>query len=205
MLDRYGTDEQKAMIDGSITPASIASPWFDRARARLRRDPYGNASRSGDARQRQGLARQRPEDVGPRACMSRPIARCSPAPRARMGDARGITCLLVPRKPRASRSRSTCGPSTCRPTHPRVSFTDVFVPDDALFGEVGRGLSRRSVSCTRTGSGRRRVRWALRVYCINESVKYARERKRSARRWPRTRRSSGRWWSWRRRPRCCGC
>ena len=25
--------------------------------------------------------------------------------------------------------------------HPRVSFTDVFVPDDALFGEVGRGLS----------------------------------------------------------------
>ena len=34
------------------------------------------------------------------------------------GDGRGITAFLTPTSPPASRSRSSCGRSTCRPTTP---------------------------------------------------------------------------------------
>src|SRR4029077_16218934 len=52
-----------------------------------------------------------------------------------------------------------------------------FVPEDALFGEVGRGLSLAQCFVHEN-----RIRQAASlldaaVYCINESVKYARERK----------------------------
>ena len=63
MLDRYGTDDQKAMIDGSITGQVSHHLRPHRAGARFRRDAYGNQGRAGDPRQRQGLDHQRPEDV----------------------------------------------------------------------------------------------------------------------------------------------
>ena len=52
---------------------------------------------------------------GPPACTSPRIAPCSPAPAARTATRKGITCFLVPAERPASRSRSICGPSTCRP------------------------------------------------------------------------------------------
>ena len=89
--------------------------------------------------------------------------------------------------------------------HPRVSFTDVFVPDDALFGEIGRGLSL--AQCFVHENRIRQAASSLGAPSI-ASTKASNTRaneSRSARRWPKTRRSSGRWWNWRRRPRCCGC
>ena len=69
MLDRYGSDEQKAMIDGSITGKVPHHLWPHRARSRLGRDPHGNQGGAGDPRQRQGLDHQRREDVDDRhAC-----------------------------------------------------------------------------------------------------------------------------------------
>ena len=63
MLDRYGTDDQKAMIDGSITGKyritfGLTEPdhGSDATHMETRAVP-------GDPRQRQGLDHQRPEDV----------------------------------------------------------------------------------------------------------------------------------------------
>ena len=61
--------------------------------------------------------------------------------------------------------------------HPRVSFTDVCVPDDAMFGEVGRGLSLAQCFVHENRIRQAASSLGAAVYCINESVKYARERK----------------------------
>ncbi|HEY2070118.1 MAG TPA: acyl-CoA dehydrogenase, partial [Rhizomicrobium sp.] len=59
----------------------------------------------------------------------------------------------------------------------RVSFTDVFVPEDALFGEVGKGLSL--AQCFVHENRIRQAAGSLgsAVFCVEESVKYARVRK----------------------------
>jgi butyryl-CoA dehydrogenase len=57
------------------------------------------------------------------------------------GDARGITCFLVPAKAQGVKVEEYMWTFNMPTDHPRVSFTEVFVPEDALFGEVGRGLS----------------------------------------------------------------
>src|SRR5437899_12424619 len=61
--------------------------------------------------------------------------------------------------------------------HPRVSFTDVFVPEDALFGEVGRGLSLAQCFVHENRIRQAASSLGAAQYCINESVKYAKERK----------------------------
>src|SRR5258708_35514842 len=61
--------------------------------------------------------------------------------------------------------------------HPRVSFTDVFVPDDALFGEIGRGLSLAQCFVHENRIRQAASSLGAAVYCIEESGKYARERK----------------------------
>ena len=48
MLDRYGTDDQKAMIDGSITGKYRITFRPHRARPRLGCDAYGNQGCAGD-------------------------------------------------------------------------------------------------------------------------------------------------------------
>jgi alkylation response protein AidB-like acyl-CoA dehydrogenase len=61
--------------------------------------------------------------------------------------------------------------------HPRVSFSDVFVPEEALFGEVGRGLSLAQCFVHENRIRQAASSLGAAVYCIDESVKYARERK----------------------------
>jgi alkylation response protein AidB-like acyl-CoA dehydrogenase len=61
--------------------------------------------------------------------------------------------------------------------HPRMTFTDVWVPDSARLGPVDGGLS-----IAQSFVHQNRIRQAASslgaaVYCIEESVKYARERK----------------------------
>jgi butyryl-CoA dehydrogenase len=96
------------------------------------------------------------------------------------GDARGITCLLVPAKSEGVKVEEYMWTFNM-PTDIRVSFTDVFVPEDALFGEVG--LACRWQCFVHENRIRQASSLGAAVYCI-ASVKYARERSRSARRWP---------------------
>ena len=53
----------------------------------------------------------------------------------------------------------------------------LFVPDDALFGEVGRGLSLAQCFVHENRIRQAASSLGAAVYCINESVRYARERK----------------------------
>ena len=93
------------------------------------------------------------------------------------GDARGITCFLVPAKADGVKVEEYMWTFNMPTDHPRVSFTDVFVPDDALFGEIGRGLSLAQCFVHENRIRQAASSLGAAVYCIEESVKYARERK----------------------------
>src|SRR6202030_2308064 len=93
------------------------------------------------------------------------------------GDARGITCLLVPAKTKGVKVEEYMWTFNMPTDHPRVSFTDVFVPDDALFGEVGRGLSLAQCFVHENRIRQAASSLGAAVDCIEERGKYARERK----------------------------
>ncbi|HLK23259.1 MAG TPA: acyl-CoA dehydrogenase family protein [Caulobacteraceae bacterium] len=93
------------------------------------------------------------------------------------GDAAGITVFLVPAKSPGVKIEEYLWTFNMPTDHPRVSFTNVWVPDDAIWGVEGRGLglgqsfvhqNRIRQAASSLGAG---------VFCINESVKYARHRK----------------------------
>ena len=113
------------------------------------------------------------------------------------GDARGITCLMVPSDAPGVKVEEYLWTFNMPTDHPRVSFTDVWVPEDAdtLGPEDGRGLAKsHSCSYTRTASAKRpRSLGAPRSTASKESVKLCAGRaSRSASRSPTIRRSSGR-------------
>src|SRR5438045_5656044 len=93
------------------------------------------------------------------------------------GDARGITCFLVPAKTKGVKIKEYMWTFNMPTDHPRVSFTDVFVPEDSLFGEIGRGLSLAQCFVHENRIRQAASSLGAAVYCIQESVKYARERK----------------------------
>ena len=78
------------------------------------------------------------------------------------GDARGITCFLVPAKAEGVKIEEYMWTFNMPTDHPRVSFTDVWVPDDALFGEVGSGLSLAQRFVHENRIRQAASRWALR-------------------------------------------
>src|SRR5258708_33335517 len=114
--------------------------WPDRARARLGCDAYGNQGGTGDPRQHKGLAINGEKMWTPGMRVATHCARFARTS-GNDGDARGITCFLVPAKSAGVKVEEYMWTFNMPTDHPRVSFTDVFVPEDALFGEIGRGLS----------------------------------------------------------------
>ena len=93
------------------------------------------------------------------------------------GDATGITVFLVPSESPGLKVEEYLWTFNMPTDHPRVSLTDVWVPDEAIWGVEGRGLglgqsfvhqNRIRQAASSLGAG---------VFCINESVKYARHRK----------------------------
>ena len=93
------------------------------------------------------------------------------------GDARGITCLLVPNPTEGLKIEEWMWTFNMPTDHPRLSFTNVWVPDSAMLGEEGRGLA-----LAQSFVHQNRIRQAAgslgaAQYCVEESVKYARQRK----------------------------
>ena len=93
------------------------------------------------------------------------------------GDAHGITAFLVPMHAEGVKVEEYLWTFNMPSDHARVSFTNVRVPDAAIFGGEGRGLQ-----IVQHFFNENRIRQAASSlgaaqYCVNEAVKHANERK----------------------------
>ena len=93
------------------------------------------------------------------------------------GEAKGITCLLVPIDNPGMVVDEYMWTFNMPTDHPRMHFEDCWVPDSAVLGPVGGGLS-----IAQSFVHQNRIRQAASslgaaTYCVEESVKYARQRK----------------------------
>jgi alkylation response protein AidB-like acyl-CoA dehydrogenase len=92
------------------------------------------------------------------------------------GDAEGITCFIVPVETPGFNVEFMWWTFNMPTDHAEITLTDVRVPDTARLGDEGRGLA-----VAQTFVHENRIRQAASSlgaaqYCIDESVKYARER-----------------------------
>jgi alkylation response protein AidB-like acyl-CoA dehydrogenase len=93
------------------------------------------------------------------------------------GDGNGITAFLVPTSTPGFKVESFLWTFNMPTDHAHVSFTDVEVPDSAVFGQVGKGLQ-----VVQHFFNENRIRQAASSlgaaqYCIDQAVAYARERR----------------------------
>jgi acyl-CoA dehydrogenase len=93
------------------------------------------------------------------------------------GDAKGISCFLVPAEAPGVKVEEYLWTFNMPTDHPRVSFTDVWVPDDALFGPLGGGLELAQHFVHENRIRQAASSLGAADFCIREAVKYARERK----------------------------
>ena len=93
------------------------------------------------------------------------------------GDALGITVFLVPANSPGFKVEEYLWTFNMPTDHPRISFTNVWVPDDAIWGVEGRGLSLGQSFVHQNRIRQAASSLGAAVYCIEESVKYARARK----------------------------
>lgn len=93
------------------------------------------------------------------------------------GDADGISCLLVPAEAPGVKVEEYLWTFNMPTDHPRVSFSNVWVPDDALLGEAGQGLSVAVHFIHENRIRQAASSLGAAQYCVAEAVKYAQERK----------------------------
>ena len=91
------------------------------------------------------------------------------------GDASGITVFLVPAD--QIKIEEWMWTFNMPTDHPRISITDVWVPDDAIWGVEGRGLGLGQSFVHQNRIRQAASSLGAAVYCIEESVRYARVRK----------------------------
>ncbi len=93
------------------------------------------------------------------------------------GDARGITCFITPTNTQGFKVEEYLWTFNMPTDHPRISLTDVWVPDDAIFGdpEDGLALAQHFVHENRIRQAASSLGAAQ--FCVNESVAYAKVRK----------------------------
>ncbi|WP_448581547.1 acyl-CoA dehydrogenase family protein [Thermaurantiacus sp.] len=93
------------------------------------------------------------------------------------GDAAGITCFLVPANAPGVKIEEYLWTFNMPTDHPRVSFTNVWVPESAIFGPLGGGLALAQHFVHENRIRQAASSLGAASYCIEESVKYARARK----------------------------
>ncbi|MCC7393927.1 MAG: acyl-CoA dehydrogenase family protein [Sphingomonadaceae bacterium] len=93
------------------------------------------------------------------------------------GDARGISCFLVPNPSDGLQIEEYLWTFNMPTDHPRLSFTNVWVPDSALLGEEGRGLALAQSFVHQNRIRQAASSLGAAQYCVDESVAYARSRK----------------------------
>ena len=93
------------------------------------------------------------------------------------GDAKGITCFLVPADTPGIKIEEYMWTFNMPTDHPRVSFTDVWVPEDTQFGPLEGGLALAQSFVHENRIRQAASSLGAATYCVAESVRYARERK----------------------------
>jgi len=93
------------------------------------------------------------------------------------GDASGITVFLVPAEAPGVKIEEYLWTFNMPTDHPRVSLTDVWVSDDAIWGVEGRGLGLGQSFVHQNRIRQAASSLGAAAFCIEESVKYARARK----------------------------
>jgi acyl-CoA dehydrogenase len=93
------------------------------------------------------------------------------------GDASGITCFLVPADSPGVKIEEYLWTFNMPTDHPRVSFTNVWVPESAMFAPLGGGLALAQHFVHENRIRQAASSLGAASYCIEESVKYARQRK----------------------------
>ena len=91
------------------------------------------------------------------------------------GDAHGITCFIVPRE--QITIEEWLWTFNMPTDHPRISIKDAWVPEDAYWGEIDRGLGIGQSFVHQNRIRQAASSLGAAVFCIEESVKYARQRK----------------------------
>jgi alkylation response protein AidB-like acyl-CoA dehydrogenase len=93
------------------------------------------------------------------------------------GDAAGITCLLAPADAQGVKVEEYLWTFNMPTDHPRISLDDVWVPESAMFGAEGGGLALAQHFVHENRIRQAASSLGAAVYCLEESVTYARERK----------------------------
>jgi acyl-CoA dehydrogenase len=93
------------------------------------------------------------------------------------GDATGITVFLVPASDPGVKIEEWLWTFNMPTDHPRVSLTNIWVSDDAIWGVEGRGLGLGQSFVHQNRIRQAASSLGAAVYCIEESVRYARQRK----------------------------
>jgi len=101
------------------------------------------------------------------------FARCS----GNAGDARGISAFIVPAQAPGVKIEEYLWTFNMPTDHPRVSFTNVWVPDSALLGALGSGLAVAQHFVHENRIRQAASSLGAADFCVRESVKYARARK----------------------------
>jgi acyl-CoA dehydrogenase len=94
----------------------------------------------------------------------------------RDGDARGITCFIVPAKTEGFKIEEFLWTFNMPTDHPRVSITDVYVPGNSILGNVEDGLQVAQHFVHENRIRQAASSLGAAQYCIDESVKYALQR-----------------------------
>ncbi|MDB5972302.1 MAG: acyl-CoA dehydrogenase [Hydrocarboniphaga sp.] len=93
------------------------------------------------------------------------------------GSARGISCILVPKDTPGMVIEEYLWTFNMPTDHPRMSFSGVWVPETALFGPEDDGLPLAQAFVHENRIRQAASSLGAAVYCIQESVRYARQRK----------------------------
>ena len=93
------------------------------------------------------------------------------------GSARGITCFLVPNPTPGLEIDEYMWTFNMPTDHARFYLKNVWVPDSAILGEIGRGLSLAQSFVHQNRIRQAASSLGAATYCLEQSVRYARQRK----------------------------
>jgi alkylation response protein AidB-like acyl-CoA dehydrogenase len=93
------------------------------------------------------------------------------------GAARGISCFLVPTDTPGLKVEEYLWTFNMPTDHPRVSFTNVWVPDSTRLGPADGGLSLAQSFVHQNRIRQAASSLGAATFCVEESVRYARTRK----------------------------